>query len=188
VGMQANKAEKADVAVPQNFEKFDANEKLFALLKPEGFEAKTVGGTGGVPIAVVFKKDSILIDIRSNIKGASIADIARAASQGQQLPPAEALEQDPAGKVHRFHKPMYEDQFSGYEEGGMSAMTTGYGDARISDFTAKSMLGSKTFGTRITIVGVNFQLNVTCTCTTEKAFQAYKPIFRKIAESIGSGV
>ncbi len=49
------------------------------------------------------------------------------------------------------------------------------------------MLGSKTFGTRITIVAVQFQLNMICTCTSEKAFQAYKPVFRKIAESLTSG-
>lgn len=187
VGMQANKADKAVVVAPQNFERFVASEKFFSLDKPEGFEGKTGGGTGGVPINVVFKKDSILIDIRSSPKGASIADIAGASSQGQELPPDEALEQAPAGKVHRFHQAAYEDQFSGYEEGTMSAMKTPYGDARIADFTAKSMLGSKTFGTRITIVGVQFQLNMICTCTTEKAFQAYKPVFRRIAESLGGG-
>ncbi len=187
VGMQANKADKAVVVAPQNFEKFVASEKFFSLLKPEGFEAKTGGGTGGVPISVVFKKDGVMIDIRSSAKGASIADIAGAGQQGGDMDPAEALEMAPAGKVHRFHQPAYEDQFPGYEEAAMAQMTTPYGDARIADFKSTSMLGSKTFGTRITIVAVQFQLNMICTCTSEKAFQAYKPVFRKIAESLTSG-
>ena len=104
VGMQANQADKAPVAAPQNYEKFVASESAFSLLKPEGFTAKTSGGTGVVPVVVVFEKDSIRIEVRSSTSGAAVGDIAGAGQQQGDMDPQEELEMAPAGTVHRPYR------------------------------------------------------------------------------------
>lgn len=172
----------AQIAVPQNLVDFAGPENMFRCKAPEGFETRKNGGTGGVPASASFSKGKILISIKSSTAGAAVGDIGGGPGADKSDDPEDA----PVQKVHYFMKSRAADEFSSYEETDPQPIATPYGDARIAEFVGKSTFGSTTYGYRATILGVQLQLNVICKCASKAEWEAYRPLFRQVIESISN--
>ncbi|MFO1095277.1 MAG: hypothetical protein U0992_18525 [Planctomycetaceae bacterium] len=149
---------------PLTYSEHAHKEGNFKFDYPNGWEVASGGGTGGVPPWGTFSKDDVSVDIRADLKGASIADIANAgANQStEELPP----ELSPVAKVHQFqHDVKYKIEYDDFEETPGGFYDVPFGRGWLSEFTAsEGAFGGKIHGYRLTLLGGMHQFNVICKC------------------------
>ena len=171
------------IVLPQEFDKFEDGEIFFRCDYPKGWQAESRGGSGNIPPSVRIEQGRIKISYRASNSGAAMQDMAQAgANMMGELPD----DQKPVARVHDFQRQKFSDEMPNYAEvGQVEKIETGWGEGRLSLFSASGGFGSKIFGYRVTLLTTNFQWNIVCQCPTKREFEAWKPVFRRIVESTG---
>lgn len=171
------------VEVPQNFVEFSSAQGEIRCQVPKDWQTKSGGGTGGVPPHASFESGSVKVTFRSSPSGASFQMMAQAGSQDPSEMPDELK---PVSQVHEIQKRKFQDEMSGYQEQGNPVMikTVGFGEGRMSEFTASAGLLGKVYGYRVTLLGTNNQWNLVCQCSANQ-WKDFQPVFRRIIESAG---
>jgi len=152
----------------------------FSIAFPEGWDAKTGGGSGGMPPFATAESGSIYLSVKSDQHATALLTTAQNFDTDNSR-----LEDFPVHRAHELVKVKLDAEFDAYEETAPKLISTKYGDGRISEFTAKEGLFSKTKGLRATFLSNAWCLKITCKCP-EKEFPKHEAMFRKIIESFGN--
>ncbi len=178
------------VKAPETFEHFH-HEHWVGIDYPTGFKVTSGGGTGGLPAWIKIEGEGgVQMQVREDHAAEAIGDIAQASPAGPivvdgALPVnAGPSDLDPVASVHSFLKLKVEPEYSGYEEQPMVPAKAKMGDARYSEFTASGMVG-KTYGLRGTVLAGPNAVKIIATCS-KRQYEAYKPVFVKMLESVGN--
>lgn len=168
---------------PESYAKFSHPvERTFACEYPEGWEVDS-GGQSGQGVWAKFSKGSTRIRVRSSI-GASAAGDIMANLGGGPLGGGDAASEEelaPIAKVHDMMRDQFAEDYPEYQESQPVKIETGFGDTRISEFTA-----SDTKGVRASMLGLNLQYTVICDCPKED-WEVCRPIFEKVVKSMTRG-
>lgn len=152
---------------------------------PAGWTVES-GGTQGAPVWAKFTSGDVNIRVRSSMGASAIGDIA--ANLGGM--PGEELDEDlaPVAQVHNHEKmkEQFAQEYSEYQESPPEKIETGFGDTRVSEFTASGSWGSKQRGLRASMLGKNLQFTVICDCP-EKDWDVCRAIFEKVIKSMSRG-
>lgn len=168
---------------PTEFEPFKNDDISFKCEVPKGWKVEARGGQGNVPPSVKIEKGPISITYRSSTSGAAIQDMAQAAANkaGQVTEDSK-----PVVRVHEFQADKFKQEIPNYTEiGKPERIDTGFGEGRISVYTAASGLAGKEIGYRATLLTTQYQWNVICKATSKKQFDQFKPVFERIIKSTG---
>lgn len=179
------------IQAPESYSTFthDVN-SVFKIEYPEGWTVES-GGTQGAPVWAKFRHPDhkVLIQVKSSMGASAIGDIAKNLPGGIGGVGAEMEEEDlaPVASVHQLMK----DQFAGeygddYQEQPPQKIETGFGDTRVSEFTASGSFGSKIRGMRASMLGLDLQFTVICDCP-EDDWDVCKPIFERAIKSMSRG-
>jgi hypothetical protein len=169
---------------PQNYVSFAPKGFQLSAKVPEGWTQTCAGGEAGLPISARFSSGSISVNVRESIGGGALGQAAIAMQGAAPGVPKEA----PVVGIHAYHRRHFEDDYKNYnEEFGRPIQTRGYGEGRISDFTAsEGLFGSQIKGCRATVMNSIHQFTVTCKCPAGQ-FKDIKPVFEKIVASLSTG-
>ncbi|WP_010588069.1 hypothetical protein [Schlesneria paludicola] len=172
------------VQTPQEFEKYEDNDFHFRCEIPKGWDVEGRGGSGNVPPSVRIEQGRVKIVYRSSQSGAAIQDMAQA--QANMVGGDVSDELQPVSRVHDYQGEKFSSDLTNYKEiGEAEKIETGWGEGRLSTFTASSGLNGTIYGYRVTLLTSQFQWNVVCQCPTRREFLAYQPTFRRIITSTG---
>jgi len=169
---------------PQNYVSFAPKGFQLSAKVPEGWTQTCAGGEGGLPISARFSSGSISVNVRESIGGGALGQAAIAMQGASPGVPKEA----PVIGIHEFHRRRFEEDYKNYnEEFGRPIKTRGYGEGRISNFTAnEGLFGLQVKGCRATVMNSIHQFTVTCKCPSGQ-FKDIKPVFEKIVASLSTG-
>ncbi|MCI0379780.1 MAG: hypothetical protein L0215_19545 [Gemmataceae bacterium] len=155
------------------WEKFSTEENEFGFEYPAGWNTKHHGLTGKREVDVIGPSGAT-VNIKENLTGSLIGDIAGAATGGRPVPD----ELSPVGRTHDMRQP--KDTVSYKEEPAVTVMTR-FGKARRSAYVD----GSKR-GYRATVLMHKTALDIFCECR-ESDWNTLRPAFDRLIESIGRG-
>jgi len=174
------------VVVPESYTTYHAKDGSFSIDYPEGWEA---AGGGKGHYWAKFTSGSAEIRVETNVSGSLIGDIAGSGMGdmlGMDLSQEEMDDLSPVAKVHEFEKEQVAESLSGYEEKKPETVRSGLGDTRKAEFTASGSFGGTLKGYRATALSRDRRVRVMCKCS-EDDFEALKPAFEKVIESLGLG-
>ncbi|MCA9266290.1 MAG: hypothetical protein KDA60_20660 [Planctomycetales bacterium] len=164
------------VAAPTSYASYEShdNTQTFKCDYPEGWE---VEGGGKTNAWAKFSSGSALIEVRTDLSGSLLGDIARAAVD------EENADTDPVAQVHAGDLASAQAKFSGYAEpGAAEKLECSLGPARRSEFTASGSFGASVHGYRMTILAHDRRVVAYCSCS-ESDWNTLKPAFDHVAES-----
>lgn len=183
--------EEKPIEPPASYAEFthDVNRE-FKIEYPEGWTVES-GGVQGKPVWAKFKHpddDDVRIQVKSSMGASAIGDIAKNLPGGGLGGAAPEMEEDlaPVATVHSLMHDQFAGEYSDYSEQSPQKIETGFGDTRVSEFTASGSFGSKIRGMRASMLGLNLQFTVICDCP-EKDWEVCKPVFEKVIKSMSRG-
>ena len=171
---------------PESYAKFThQTNSEFKCEYPEGWTVDS-GGASGKPVWAKFSTDEVNIRVRSSMGASAVGDIAGSLAG----PPTGDEELDealaPVAQVHELMKEQFAEEYSDYQENQPQKIETGFGDTRVSEFTASGSFGSKIRGMRASMLGMNLQFTVICDCP-EEDWDVCKAIFDRVIKSMSRG-
>jgi pSer/pThr/pTyr-binding forkhead associated (FHA) protein len=176
----------AKFTAPQNYVQFSpkAFETMLKCEVPENWKQQLRGGKNEGPIWAQFTDGPLTIEISENLTGNAIREAVVA--QRKKADPARR-DAPAAEQIHDLQRQKASENFKSYDESPRSQgiATKGYGEARLSDFTAtEGVFRTEVMGCRATVLNQARQLTVTCKCPPS-LFQDAKPVFEKVISSMG---
>jgi hypothetical protein len=144
-------------------------EQEFGFDFPKGWDSREQGIKDRREIRVT--KFGASINVKENLTGSLIGDIANAANQGKQVDD----ERSPVAKVHEQRKP------EGAKEEAAVTVTTKAGKARRSVYTSGSRKGY-----RATVLLHQTALDIFCECS-QSDWETLRPAFERVIESVARG-
>jgi hypothetical protein len=173
---------------PQKYVQFSPKsfETILTCEVPEDWKQKFRGGRNAGPIWARFSDGRLTIEICENLSGDGIREAV--AAMRKKADPARR-DAPPAEQIHEYQRQKSSENFKSYNEAPQSRglETKGYGEARVSDFTAtEGLFGTEVSGYRATVLTQAHQLTVTCKCPPSLIPDA-KPVFEKVISSLGFG-
>ena len=168
------------IEAPSTFIVFTAGDKSFSCDAPANWENTTATkGGGGVVGNATFKMGAARIDVRSDLAGSLMGDIARASNAGAAEPP-----KSPVQKVHEMSTESMSNKFTDYEEMPATSFQSRLGEAWSSEFTAEGGFRvGKIHGYRITMLGGERRYTVICQ-SPEEDWAKLKPAFDRVRDSL----
>jgi pSer/pThr/pTyr-binding forkhead associated (FHA) protein len=175
----------AKYTVPQNYVQFSPKnfETILKCEVPENWKQQFRGGKNAGPMWARFTDGPLTIEISENLTGEAIREavvaMRKKADPARRDAPA-------AEQIHEYQRQKASENFESYNESPRSQglQTKGYGEARISDFTAtQGLFGAEVSGCRVTVLNQARQLTVICQCPPS-LFQDAKPMFEKVIASL----
>lgn len=153
---------------------------------PKDWKEEHGGGMAGQPVWCRFTDGKLIIEARESISGGAMGQAALAAQQNADpMGKNEAI--SAVQKIHEDQEGRFAENYVDYQEEPARKIMTGFGDSRISDFTAKEgILKSNVAGCRATILNTIHQFTVSCKCPPA-IFKDAKPVFEKVVISMGGG-
>jgi hypothetical protein len=141
------------------------------------------GGKNIGPMWAAFTDGRLSIEISENLSGGAIREavVAMRKKADPARRDAPAVEQ-----IHEYMREKSSANFKTYSETPRSRgiKTKGYGEARISDFTAtEGIFSTELKGCRATVLNQAHQLTVTCKCPPSQ-FENAKPVFERVVASL----
>jgi predicted Zn finger-like uncharacterized protein len=157
----------------------------FAVDYPVGWEFKTAGGSGGIPESILIKGEDVSISIRTDLGASAVGDIVSGGGTIQDEEMPEELE--PIAQVHEFMKSELQSEMNSYDEDPPEKVMAKAGNSRLSKFVGDRGLlgGGKAYGFRATLPGGTEKIKVKIICESQKVFDKYEQMLRKIVLSIG---
>lgn len=156
----------------------------FGVDYPKDWKFKTAGGTGGVPESILITCDDVSISVRVDPGASAVGDtVSAGAAPDEELPE----EEEPIAKVHAYQKHEMLDEMNSYEEEPAEKIMAKAGNSRLSKFVGDRGMfyGGKAWGFRATLPGGTETLKVKITCESQKVFDNYEQMLRKIVLSVG---
>jgi len=184
--LRSGQATKFDA--PHKYVQFSPKsfEMILSCNVPEDWKQKFRGGKNAGPVWAQFSDGRLTIEICENLSGEGIREavvaMRKKADPARRDAPA-------AEQIHESQRQKSSENFKSYNEAPRSRgiETKGYGEARISDFTAtEGLFGTEVSGCRATALNQAHQLTVTCKCPPS-LLQDAKPVFEKVISSLGFG-
>lgn len=166
---------------PKEFVEVEFGEKEYLCKHPKGWEVTSGGGKEGVPPWTKFEKGGASIQIRDSLSGTPGAKVQRALKIGTAIERGEA----PVDQVHEHRKQFAAESMRNYEETAPQKHDHRLGDALISEFTAKPILGEGIHGYRATVLHGYHQFNIVCRCT-ESEWETLKPAFEQVISALAA--
>lgn len=173
---------------PQKYVLF--NPKIYAMMLscevPEDWKQQIRGGQNIGPIQARFTDGRLSIEICENLTFDGIREVVVAMRQKADTARRDA---SPAELIHEHQRQQSAENFKSYSEEPQSRgiKTKGFGESRISDFTAREgIFGTDVRGCRATAANQLRQFTVTCKCPPAM-FQDAKPVFEKVISSLNCG-
>lgn len=182
VGVLAGGGCGGAVAAPKKFKKYTAKDGAFSCLAPSGWEKEEGARADNMYSWVRFTKGSAKIQVRADVGGSLVSDIAKAGQQGDEG-------EDRALKaVHddERHKKMVAEDYSDYKEKPSKKIKTAMGEGRQSEFIASGGIGSTLRGTRSTVLTNQRRIEIICECA-ESNYKTLRPAFSKVIASVKYG-
>ena len=164
---------------PNEFAEVEFGEEDYRCEHPKGWEVTNGGGKEGVPPWTKSEKGGASVQIRDSMSGTESGMLWRALKQRSDIERGEA----PVEKVHEHRKQFVVKDMRNYEESTPEKLVHPIGDALISEFTAKPMLGAPVRGYRATVLHEYHQFNILCVCT-ESEWEILKPAFEHVIASL----
>jgi hypothetical protein len=170
---------------PQKYVQFSPKsfETILTCEVPEDWKQKFRGGRNSGPVWAQFTDGRLTIEICENLTGDGIREAVVA--MRKKVDPARR-DAPAAEQIHESQRQKSAENFKSYNEAPRSRgiETKGYGEARISEFTAtEGLLGTEVSGCRATALNQAHQLTVTCKCPPSLLHDA-KPVFEKVISSL----
>jgi hypothetical protein len=178
---------KDPMTAPKSYVAFEALDKSFKGMAPEGWKVQRSGLQGTLTTAKISRLDAS-INIVSDLQGSLMGDMMTATNNqmggltegsGVNLPaPKPAVE-----KLHAAGKARLEKKYENedYEEKAMQNMQTKLGEARYSEFTAKGV-----HGFRVTILASDRLFQITEVGDADE-WTILQPIFAKVVAELAPG-
>jgi hypothetical protein len=174
--------------VPSSYDTFKVEGGAFQILCPAGWEAS---GAGGPFPWAKFTSGSAAIEVDTALVGSLIGDIAQAQNNMSADDSLQAMRKRkdapdlcPARAAHDFEKEEFANDFGVKEQAPVPAQT-GFGEARMSEFTG-SRMGSAIHGCRVTALSPDKRYRIVCRCS-ESQWETLKPVFDKVIKSVAKG-
>lgn len=164
---------------PKEFAEVEFGEKDYRCEHPKGWEVTNGGGKEGVPPWTKSEKGGASVQIRDSMSGTESGTLWRNLKQRSDIERGEA----PVEKVHEHRKQFVVKDMRNYEESAAKKLEHPIGEALISEFTAKPMLGAPVRGYRATVLHEYHQFNILCVCT-ESEWEILKPAFEHVIASL----
>jgi len=177
-------SKKSDIQVPEEEDYLLYIDKIaqeFRVKYPPGWKVES-GGRGTSNPWARFTKGSATIRIKTSMGASALGSMMNPVGVDDGETPDEL---SPVAGIHTFMKDQFAENYSGYEEQPAITIKTGFGDGRMSEFTAKGSWGSKTKGIRLSCLGIRYQFTLMGDCP-EADWAACKPIFEFVAESLSN--
>jgi hypothetical protein len=156
---------------------------------PEGWTESYAGGRNRIPVYARFSDGgSITIELRETVGSSGKGKLMNAVAIGRDPVGIGHLNEAPqVDETHEFHRQIALKNYAKWDEDPSRPIETqGFGDGRISNFTARETMFSSTIkGCRASVVSVAHQYNIVCTCPPSQ-FKDVAPVFEKIIASLGS--
>ena len=182
--MATSVADAVSMTVPQVFATVKHDQLGLSAECPDerGWETTFGGGTGGVApwINMKHERQGVSIAIRGSTSGTAISDISGAGRDGTEELPDEL---QPVSVAHAFQKDKISSDYSTYEETEPRKIDSRFGEGRVSDFSAGSVLSTE-HGLRASLIANQYQYNVICKAP-KKRLAEYRAVFERIIKSIG---
>ena len=170
------------VVIPSSYDNYNSKEGTFALDYPAGWEADGGGKRG--PVWAKFTSGSAQIRVNATTTASLIGDISSGGGLGGDADPEFA----PVQSAHEFNQMTAQEDFGGYKEDGPpQPFRCKLGDARISEFTASGAFGGQQRGYRMTVLGRDKGVSVTCVCK-DSDWAKLEPVYKKVLASVSRGV
>jgi hypothetical protein len=177
-------SKKSDIQVPEEEEYLlyiDTIGKEFRVKYPPGWEVES-GARGTSNPWARFTKGSAKIRIKTSMGASALGTMMNPGGVDDGETPEELT---PVAEIHRLMKDQFAETYSGYEEQPAITIKTGFGDGRLSEFTADGSWGSKLKGIRLSCLGLRYQFTLMGHCA-EADWDACRPIFEYVAESLSN--
>lgn len=172
---------------PLKFVSFRPNNFPLACEYPDGWKEDHGGGQAGAQAWMRFTDGTIIIEARESISGGAMGQAGIAIADNVTKPGEKPLIA-PVESLHLAQKGRFAENYEDYQETPpVKLPKAGYGDNRISDFTAKEgLLKSSVRGCRATLLTTIHQFTVTCK-GPPSSFETMKPTYYKVVTSITGG-
>jgi len=141
----------------------------------------------GVPFgyhSARFTSASASIKVSADMVGSLFGDMAESRNRLGGTQDVEELK--PVNQVHEMGKAQMADEWGNYQEQAATALSTSFGEARLSEFTAGSGFGGKYHGYRLTALSTERRITVV-SYGKESDWQKLKPVFDKCNASLARG-
>jgi hypothetical protein len=169
-------------AIPTSYDSYNCPYGNFKVQYPAGWQVEPSGK--GRYASVTFTSGNAQISVETSITGSLIGDQV-SASLGKFGPQDVPEEMRPVSVVHEKEKEGFEDQ-EAVKEDKPTMVKTAMGEGRRSEFKGSSAFGGETRGCRVTTLSNDYRLRVVCKCPAAE-WDALKPVFDKVIESLGIG-
>ena len=168
--------------IPTSYSTYNAKNAAFKIDYPAEWTAE--GGDKAGYAWAKFTSGSAEISVDANVSGSLVGDIAKSHIHlpGINVGQEEAA---PVAAVHDSEKQEFDEE-EGVEEEKPVPVKTGMNDARLSEFTGKKVFGGSIHGYRVTALSNDKRIRVVCECS-ERQWDALKPVFDKVIESLARG-
>ncbi len=181
----AGKGQKWEPPADKEYVQFAPDNFALSCLIPQSWKQSFGGGTMGAPAWCRFEDGTITIEARESISGGAIGQAAIAMSNSND--PLRKPLISPAQSLHEQQQRGFAEDYHDFQEQPSRPIQTGFGEGRISDFTAaEGTFHSKIKGCRATFLNSIRQFTVTCKCSPA-VFKTAKPVFEKVVSSMGGG-
>jgi hypothetical protein len=164
--------------VPASYQQYIAQDGSFEILYPAEWQAS---GGGKDAAWAKFTSGGARINVDTDAVGSLLGDLAQAQASGLGGAP----KHDPIVEAHNFDHRMFEEQ-NGVVEKNSTAVKTGCGTGRVSEFTGSAMFGGAIHGYRATALTRDKRLKIVCQCS-EAEWESLKPVFDKVIASVANG-
>lgn len=163
------------------------NKEAFKCEYPEGWSVES-GGTGGSTPWAKFEQGDVKIRVRSSMGASAIGDISKNLGGNVLGDAGGELDEElaPVANVHNLMKDQFAQDYGEYQESGAETIKSGFGDTRVSEFTASGSWGGTIRGMRASMLGLNLQFTVICDCP-EDDWEVCRPIFERVIKSMSRG-
>jgi hypothetical protein len=169
--------------MPTSYKTYNASDGSFRIQYPDGWEVKAGGSRGYVWAKFTSGTAELLVD--TNVAGSVIGDLSKMKTPVPLVETEGPQEAPSVEKVHKMEKADFVQEM-GVEEQEPTAIATGFGDSRRSEFTGSRAFGGAIHGCRVTTLSRDRRIRVVCTCS-ESEWQALKPAFDKMISGVAMG-
>lgn len=185
------------LTAPKSFVAFEAIDKSFKGVAPEGWKVQRSGLQGTVAGAKISQQDAT-VQITADLQGSLMGDM-MTASNSQMGGLTEGLPENmrpPAGmtkpaveKLHAAGEKAGSKGLENYEEKPMQTLQSPLGEGRFSEFTGEEkgyIGGEKYHGLRVTILSGERRVTVVARCLEEN-WATLRPAFERVITGLAPG-
>ena len=166
--------------VPTGFVTYVAIDKAFKCDAPGGWTIDS-SASGATQSGVTFKSADATISIDSDEAGALMSDALSSPTTAGLVGGGNMTGSTPVDKLHALKGTKFAQDVDGYTELSTASVKIPYGQARVSEYTAKDV-----HGYRVTILGPQRSITVICHCSPSQWASLY-PAFLRVIESVTAG-